>query len=670
MDGTFVITRSRWFALAAIAFMAHSAALASAAGFTASEKVFPATTRAWLSIPHPQEFRERFDRSQYGQLVADPSMATFIESCKEQIRSNSKQRLAKLGLTLDDLAAIVGGEIAIAAIEPQEGRLATVIIVDTTGHEDLARQLVTQIGERLIEQKATKVTVPDAPAELTVYQLPPEKDERKATTPRDRRVAFAIAKSALVVGDDALQVGQAFAVLKGGRADSLATHPSFQTVMGRCGKELPATAAPLKWFIEPLSFARLWQAANPPREKRKGPDYVAILGRQGFDAVKAAGGLLTFSEGPHALRHHTFVHAPPLEGREPDSPDRFDLAARMLRFPNSEDMAPPAWVPVDADGWIALEWDLQNAFASVETLVDDIVGDKGVYQDVIASLKEDPDGPQIDVEKDLVACLGTRVALITDHVEPLGTDSERIVIAVACRDEAQVAATIAKVMNADGDMERIEIAGKPAWQLVDRSHAIPTLEIETPGGSVTHADDETATSRRQRLRDREEKLLPHAAVTVAHGHLLIASHRDILEKVLVTPGGGDAITAAADFKAMMAELAKYAPGDVSARSFGREDESIRPAYELLRSGSMPKSQSVFGQILNGILGDGKPGTVREQKLDGSSLPEFEVVRKYFGTVGTVLETLPEGWFLSGVVLSRPGETEPDVARNPASPVEE
>ncbi len=668
MDGTFVMSRSRWLVLAVIALVAHATGVASAAGFVASEKVFPATTKAWLSIPDPEAFQARFDRSQYGQLVADPSMATFVESCKEQIRSNSKQRLAKLGLTLDDLAAIVGGEIAIAAIEPQEGRLATVIIVDTTGREDLARQLVAQIGDRLIEQKATKVTVPDAPTELTVYELPPVKDERKATTPRDRRVAFALAKSALVVGDDALQVGQAFAVLEGGRADSLSTHPSFAEVMGRCGKELPVTASPLKWFIEPLSFARLWQAANPPREKRKGPDYVAILGRQGFDAVKAAGGVLAFSEGPHALRHHTFVHAPPLAGREPDSPDRFDLAAKMLRFPNTNDMAPPAWVPVDADGWMALEWDLQTAFASAETLVDDIVGDKGVYQDVIASLKEDPDGPQIDVEKHLVACLGTRVALLTDHVEPLGTDSERIVIAVACRDELQVAATIAKVMNADGDMEKFEIGGKPAWQLVDRSHAIPTLEIETPGGSVTHADDESASSRRQRLRDKEEKLLPHAAVTVAHGHLLIASHRDMLEKVVVAPGGDDALTAAADFKAMMAELAKYAPGDVAARSFGREDESIRPAYELLRSGAMPKSQSVFGQILNGILGDGKPGSVREQKIDGSSLPEFETVRKYFGTVGAALETLPEGWFLSGVVLPDAGEPEPGVARNPASPV--
>ena len=77
---------------------------------------------------------------------------------------------------------------------------------------------------------------------------------------------------------------------------------------------------------------------------------------------------------------------------------------------------------------------------------------------------------------------------------------------------------------------------------------------------------------------------------------------------------------------------------------------------------MPKSKSVFGQILNCLLGDGKPGSVREQKINGSSLPEFAEVRKYFGTVGTVFETLPEGWLLTGLVLPRAGEPEPEVAR--------
>lgn len=161
----------------------------------------------------------------------------------------------------------------------------------------------------------------------------------------------------------------------------------------------------------------------------------------------------------------------------------------MLRFPNVEGLA-PAWVPRDVTGWSALQWDIKAAFASAETLVDDVVGEKGVFDDVIASLKEDPDGPQIDVENDLVACLGSRVSMLTDSVEPIGTDSDRLVIAIEASDEAKVAATIAKVMDADSDMKKIDLAGHVAWELIDHSAMVPQLEIETPGGAVVHADDE------------------------------------------------------------------------------------------------------------------------------------------------------------------------------------
>ena len=663
--------RSRAAALALFASFAVLARCGLAGSFPPSETIFPDTTRAWLSIPDIHGLRERFDRSPYGQLVADPAMKAFVDGFREQVSKNGKQRLAKLGLTLEDLEKVPGGEVAAAAIEPQPGTLCTVLLVDTTGHEAEAKALVERISARLLERKATKVEVPNAPGQLTVYQLPAEEDGRADAATAPRRVAFALAPAALVVGDDPLQVGQAFAVLAQGRKDSLATNVSFTTALGRCGKEIPQTAAPLRWFVDPLRFAKAYQAANPPREKRKGPDYVAILGRQGFDAVQGIGGVVAFDHGGHTLRHHAFVHAPALPGRDPFGPERFDRAARMLRFVDAEGVAPPAWVPRGVAGWTALQWDIQTAFASVESLFDDIVGEKGTFDDVIASLKEDPDGPQIDLERDMVACLGKQVTLISHHVEPIGTDSERLVIAIEATDPQRVAATIAKTMGADSDMQKIEIAGHEAWELIDRSMAIPKIEVETPGGAVQHADghegdDDSAHRRRQRRREKEEKLLPHSAVTVAHGHLLIASHRDILEQVLTSPGGAESLAAAADYRATAAELAKLLPGKAALRSFGREDEAIRPTYELLRQGAMPKSKSVFGQLLNGILGDGKPGSVREQRIDGSTLPEFDQVRRYFGTSCLGMESTADGWHIAGGSLPRPGR-EPVVARTPEAP---
>jgi hypothetical protein len=632
------------------------------AAFPPSEKIFPATTRGWVSISHGPEFRQRFNRTQYGLLLKDPSMKPFIESVRKQLESSNSGRLGRLGLSLDDLLEVSGGEYALGAVESPAGKLATVVLVDVTGHDAEARGLVDKMNQRMVEQKGTKVAANGA-GPLTVYQFPASDDSGRTG---EQRVAFALSGSTLLVGDDPALVTQVIGTLGQGRGDCVGSLPAFGAVMGRCQNQVPATAAAVRWYVDPLPFAKAYQATNPPREKRKGPDYVAILGRQGFDAVKGAGGVVVFDDGGHAMRHHTMVYAPPLAGRQPFAVDRFDLAARILQFPDVEAIVPQSWVPRDVSGWTSLQFDLRNAFVTVESLVDDIVGEKGVYDDVIASVKEDPDGPQIDLEKDLVACLGSRATIITDHATPISTDSERMVIAVEAIDPARVAATVAKSMSIDPDMAKIDVQGNVAWELIDRSMAIPQLEVELPGGAVPHADnDDDAHRRRSKLREREEKLLPHSVVTVAQGHLFVASHRDILERVLATKGDVEALGSAADYAQVASELNRLLPGKAATRSFTREDEAIRPAYEMLRQGSMPKSKSLTGQLLNGILGDGKPGTVRTQRLDGSTLPDFEMVRRYFGTVGVGMQSLPEGWYVTGVSLPR-SQQEPEVARRPVT----
>lgn len=663
--GSFRAIRSAaWVAAVAVGILVRAGAALGAGAFTASEKIFPATTRGWLSIPNTPAFRERFDRTQYGQLLHDPVMKPFLDSARKQIETSANRRFGRLGLTLEDMLDACGGECAAGAVESPAGRLATIVLLDTTGRDAQARELVDTITKRLEEQKATKVAT-NGGGPLTVYQLPAA-DTGSRTAAVEQRVALALVGSALVVGDDPALTAQVIGTLAEGRGDCIASLPTFDKVVGRAQAQVNAQAVPLRWYVDPLAFAKAYQATNPPREKRKGPDYVAILGRQGFDCVKAAGGVVVFGDSGHALRHHTLVHAPPLPGRQPFAADRFDLGARVLHFPDVAAIDPQDWVPRDVAGWTSLQWDLRNAFVSVETLVDDIVGEKGVYDDVIASVKEDPDGPKIDLEHDLVAALGSRVSLITDHAMPIDTDSERLVIAVEAVDPERVAATVAKSMSIDPDMAKIDVQGHVAWELIDRSSAIPKLEIETPGGAVPHADRDDDRSRRAKLREREEKLLPHSVVTVAHGHLLIASHRDILERVLATDGGVEALGQAADYAQISGELGRLLPGKVAVRSFSREEELVRPAYEMLRQGAMPKSKSMTGQLLNAILGDGKPGSVREPRLDGAALPDFEMIRRYFGTAGIGMQTLPDGWAISGVSLPR-SQQEPEVARRPVSP---
>jgi hypothetical protein len=70
---------------------------------------------------------------------------------------------------------------------------------------------------------------------------------------------------------------------------------------------------------------------------------------------------------------------------------------------------------------------------------------------------------------------------------------------------------------------------------------------------------------------------------------------------------------------------------------------------------MPEAKSILGKLLNRILTTEKEqrdGILRKQQIDGSSLPNFEAVRRYLGPHGGVVRSEKEGWIMTGVVLNK------------------
>jgi len=278
-----------------------------------------------------------------------------------------------------------------------------------------------------------------------------------------------------------------------------------------------------------------------------------------------------------------------------------------------------------------------------------------VFEDVIASLEEDPDGPQIKVRDDLVRHLGKRCAVASDHETPISPDCERMLIAIETSNPEAVAAVIAKGMTSESDVRKVEAGGHVIWETV-RAAAAP----EKTNG-VTDGDD-AAGRRRARQRERQESdtVWPNLSVAVAHGHIFLASHRDFLERVLMNPRSSSIIEDGG-YQEVAVELRQLLGGEWALSSFSRTEKVIRPAYELLRAGRLPESKSLAGTLLKRVLEGDRPrdgkqgGTAQDsakgkQKVDGSSLPEFEQIRQYFGVNGTSMQTTPDGWYFVGVGL--------------------
>ena len=146
------------------------------------------------------------------------------------------------------------------------------------------------------------------------------------------------------------------------------------------------------------------------------------------------------------------------------------------------------------------------------------------------------------------------MTLITDYQTPIGPKSERWLAAVDATDPAKVALALEKAVKNEPNVRRREIAG--FYRMGShRAAAVGDTEelvIEVPGGKVRHADVEVeeyepvafqpgksrtkAKSKARRPQKQQQRTIQNVSLTVAHDHLFVASHLDLLERVLKHAG--------------------------------------------------------------------------------------------------------------------------------------
>jgi hypothetical protein len=338
------------------------------------------------------------------------------------------------------------------------------------------------------------------------------------------------------------------------------------------------------------------------------------------------------------------VYAPAVERAANDpSTDKYDLAMRMLSFPNSPGHSPPSWIPRDLASFASLHADIRNGFENSKTLVNELADDE-IFEDVLDSLKNDPSGPQVDIRKEVVSNLGEHLMLMSDYQLPIAPDSERLLVAIELTDVEPVKRAIDKTMENDPNAKRRVIGEHLVWEIVDEETELPEFEFEFGFDAIEVPEDKGKNKK-------EKRALPNAAVTVAHGHLLVGTHVDFIIKVLEEAEQRQTLAGCVDYKIVQQALEKLGAESDAARTFSRTDEEFRGTYELLKQGKMPESKTMLGRILNVIFDDGDDDTVRQQQLDGSKLPDYQIVRRYLGPAGIYATSLDDGWMVTGCFLN-------------------
>jgi hypothetical protein len=237
----------------------------------------------------------------------------------------------------------------------------------------------------------------------------------------------------------------------------------------------------------------------------------------------------------------------------------------LFNFP-AVDQAPPAWVPADVAMWMGLNWNVEEAYLSVESVVDSFQG-PGSLGKVLDALAADGDGPGIHVKNDVIDNLAGKIQVVSlappatrDDAPPVPT----MLFSIALKDAAAMQKTLTKAAKSDGfpgkarQFEGVTVYDVPADEM--------TVSVAVAGDSLVITTDTPALE--SRIRGKAAKPL----------------------------AGSDA------YKAIL----KYLPKKASLVSYSKQDAQIKTVYDMLK----------------------KQDNDQLQGIDLGKLPDFSVIQKY------------------------------------------
>ncbi len=617
---------------------------------TQRENVFPAATKGFISVPNVDVLRAKWNETQLGQMTKDPAMEPFIEDLKKQLRDKLSQTGVKLGLTWADLEGVYSGEVAVGAIQPNNDAKAhaLALLVDISGNHDAAKQLIEKVAANVKEKGGTKAVKQVGNHDVIHFTVPDEEVEGGK-----RNSFYVIHKDDLLATDHQGVLIDMLSRLDGTEGPVLSDVKAFSVAME--SSAVDGVTPEIRWFIEPFGYAEVMRAASPSFQPNK-IDLVKVLANQGFrEAIQGLGGHVMFATESHELQHRTKVYAPAVQ-RSPEDKEthKYNKAARMLEFPNRKGLSPQKFIPHTPATYLSFHWNMIDAFEHSKTLVNELIGSEpgqDLFEEIIGSLATDPDGPRVDIRKDLIHHFSDRATLISESKQPITPKSERILIAIALNNVEAVRETINRAMEADPDAQLKKHKGHMIWEIVPQDAPVvtPDLEVFDPFG-----EDQGAKAKKQ-----EEKKRPvpkNSAITVLFGHLVAANNidyiRDLIDKNDKEEGKVQRLSEASDYRAVDKALQELGADADAFRVFTRTDDAYRATYELLRQGDMPKAETMLGKLLNRMLTTDDDDLPREQQIDGSKLPPFAQVQKYLGPAGTFVTTTDDGWFAAGCLLKK------------------
>lgn len=563
-------------------------------------KLFPEKTLMYLRIDNVSELKEALDRSSLGKLGNDEQLKPIFEEFYGSLVRNTEQMQDAIGLNLDELLSIPSGELAVALLPNDRGKVE-VERESEEGSEQVnvrvqrpAFAFLLDAGEEISSVQVLLRRIEEEASDNMVHQ---EKEVaglilHRYENPNRRQDQFSyfIDDGVIIACTDSGYIEKLAQKWTGGLDDAktLADNRRFTSIMSRCvGTE--GERPQVSFYADPMAMIRQFTPRTTATTMT-----LAMLPALGLDGIEAVGGSWIVSPPDFDSISHFHLQL--------SSPRRAVLS--LLR-PKSGSTSPEPWVPDSVASYSTLNWDLASTIQGIERLFNQFRGEDALNNEVFARVSE---RLEVDFRKDVLGNLEGRITIIQGFVRPVTINSGSNVYAIRLVNE---------------EFFKSNVLPKLLEQIENRTE----IKTESFGPIKAHVIDVGGGNGPPNAPVRT----PEICIAIIDDYVVISDSKYMMRQIAGCMNGTSAPLAEALEYQLIADriTAQLQDKECSAISFARPEETLQLFYELARD---PENRERLRRVSdnNGFF------KALLAALEKHELPPFSVIAKYLAPGGGFL----------------------------------
>jgi hypothetical protein len=566
----------------------------------------PAESFFTLHISDLQAAWKKWQKTTYFAWSHSPAMKPFKDELLAKNVPSMMNPQAFLGFEEDKLGLFP--EPAVYFVVPAEKEEVEAGLVIQTNDDANIGVCLTSAAKHFVGRKwsGKEAKIPGT-TRCLIYSGPKDKE---GFTPQ--RVYFTTANSFGIASHPDVVAKY----LAGGKSN-LVNSPEYQQTTADARTFAHGATVDAVWYMRPMAWVHhvkpkpadpppAFDKNGKPKAVRKRDDFSVVSKRQGFDALKSMASVVSIDG----------LNGEPEQAINVLAPAPYTKGMMLLEWLPGKPPKLPSWLPGNLASLTIVNVDPDRGFTGYGHWFDEFNRSPGLFADILNSMMNDPNGPKVDLRKDLIHNLNPTVVQIADYAgkatkeNPQGKRS----VNYHTTDKGQaVFESLKKFFANDPNVKKEETNGWTVW-------------TAKPGKSLM-------------LEGSDDRLPKVECMAIKEGHLLMSSAGDWVKEIIKGgPGGG--LPVDPTFKAASAQWKAWETDRTSMRSLTDSQLSLARSYDGLRSGDATLDKTQETKMLRMMLAGDPEGT---KGISYKLLPPFSETKEFVLPTATSVQTTKTGF---------------------------